>query len=85
LRQIQSEHENIVKDGENYVNYYDLYALKDECFDKVDGAFTYTVCLGTKVTQKENGRGNSAVTLGTFSQISSSIELVKSQMELQEE
>jgi hypothetical protein len=74
LKKLKNEHESFINESSNYNSqFYDLLALKGECFDRVDGAFTYTVCLGTKVTQKENGRGNAGVNLGTFSNPQSSI------------
>lgn len=74
LKKLKNDHEKFLDESSNYESkFYDLLASKGECFDRVDGAFTYTVCLGTKVTQKENGRGNAPVNLGTFSNPQSSI------------
>jgi hypothetical protein len=74
LNKLKRESENLINESSNYDDQLlDLLNLKGECFDRVDGAFTYTVCLGTKVTQKENGRGNAGVNLGTFSDPKSSI------------
>jgi hypothetical protein len=74
LNRLKSEHEKLINESREYqADLYDLLASKGECYDRVDGAFTYTVCLGTKVTQKENGRGNGGVNLGTFSNPTASI------------
>ncbi|KAJ1431805.1 glucosidase II beta subunit-like protein-domain-containing protein [Ochromonadaceae sp. CCMP2298] len=44
---------------------WEYRALKGVCFDKLDGAFTYTLCVMGKITQKEvSGR---EVTLGSYS------------------
>eukprot|EP00598_Pedospumella_elongata_P005552 CAMPEP_0184969722 /NCGR_PEP_ID=MMETSP1098-20130426/2413_1 /TAXON_ID=89044 /ORGANISM="Spumella elongata, Strain CCAP 955/1" /LENGTH=611 /DNA_ID=CAMNT_0027491533 /DNA_START=1 /DNA_END=1836 /DNA_ORIENTATION=+ len=39
-------------------------AMKDQCFDKEDGAFTYSLCILGAITQKEVV-GHRSVTLGT--------------------
>jgi hypothetical protein len=74
LKKLEVDHEKVINESAEYEpEFYDLLASKGECYDRIDGAFTYTVCLGTKVTQKENGRSQSGVNLGTFSNPQTSI------------
>jgi protein kinase C substrate 80K-H len=48
-----------------YAEYLEYLALKDQCFEKEDGAFLYTLCVLGKVKQKEL-HGHREVTLGVF-------------------
>lgn len=72
LEESRRESEAVVKEGEEYADYPEFLALKGQCFDQKDGNFVYSVCILGKVTQKENGRGNS-VTLGNFAKPNESI------------
>ena len=48
-----------------YANHLEYLALKDQCFEKEDGAFIYSLCMLGRITQKEVV-GHREVTLGTF-------------------
>ncbi len=47
-----------------HANELEYLAMKDQCFDKEDGAFTYSLCILGAITQKEVV-GHRSVTLGT--------------------
>jgi hypothetical protein len=52
-------------DMEKYKDQLEYLAMKDQCFDKEDGAFTYSLCILGSIKQKEVV-GHREVTLGTF-------------------
>jgi len=57
--------ESASTDMEKYKDHLEYLAMKDQCFDKEDGAFTYSLCILGSITQKEVV-GSREVTLGTF-------------------
>lgn len=50
-----------VKSSKDYVGFYDLLALQNQCFDKPDGQYTYSVCIGKDIKQKDTGGGSSTL------------------------
>jgi protein kinase C substrate 80K-H len=44
-------------------------ALKDQCFDVVDGKFSYSLCILQKVSQKEEHGNYNTVSLGSYERI----------------
>ena len=64
-----SESEGDLKEMEDYSEYLEYLALKDKCFDGIDGKFTYSVCILDKLTQRDGDDSSTEVTLGTFSSI----------------
>jgi hypothetical protein len=65
LQRQRKEHEDLVKSSKDYVGFFDFLALQNQCFDKPDGQYTYSVCIGKDVRQKDTGGGSSTL-LGTF-------------------
>ena len=65
--------QNLAKDAADDMNrfkdFLEYLALKDTCFEVVDGAFKYSLCILSKVTQSEVGGSRNEVTLGTFNRI----------------
>lgn len=57
----RKDHEELVRASKDYVGFYDLLALRNQCFDKPDGQYTYTVCMGKDVRQKDSGGGSSTL------------------------
>lgn len=53
---------------EQHKDQLEYLAMKGQCFDKEDGAFTYSLCILGSITQKEVV-GHREVTLGTFQSI----------------
>jgi hypothetical protein len=47
-----------------HADHLEYLAMKDQCFEKEDGAFTYSLCILGAITQKEVV-GHRSVTLGT--------------------
>jgi hypothetical protein len=43
--------------------------LKDQCFDVVDGKFSYSLCILSKVSQKEEHGNFNTVSLGSYSRL----------------
>jgi len=64
LKAAQAANEELVKHAEEL----EYLAMKDQCFDKEDGAFTYSLCILGAITQKEVV-GHRSVTLGTHEAI----------------
>lgn len=56
-------------DMDRFKDFLEYLALKDTCFEVVDGAFKYSLCILSKVTQSEVGGSKNEVTLGTFKKI----------------
>jgi hypothetical protein len=50
-----------VKSSKDYVGFFDFLALQNQCFDKPDGQYTYSVCIGKDVRQKDTGGGSSTL------------------------
>jgi hypothetical protein len=50
---------------DKFSNYLEFIALKDQCFDVIDGKFSYSLCVMSSVKQKEVD-GHNTVTLGNF-------------------
>lgn len=65
--------QNLAKDAaddmDRFKDFLEYLALKDTCFEVVDGAFKYSLCILSKVTQSEVGGSRNEVTLGTFKKI----------------
>jgi predicted nucleic acid-binding Zn-ribbon protein len=65
--------QNLAKDAADdmsrFKDFLEYLALKDTCFEVVDGAFKYSLCILSKVTQSEVGGSRNEVTLGTFKRI----------------
>jgi protein kinase C substrate 80K-H len=64
---------NTLQEMERHNNYIEFVALKDQCFDVVDGKFSYSLCVMNNVRQKEVD-GHSTVTLGSFSSFEESFD-----------
>lgn len=47
-----------------------LQALKNQCFDVVDGKFSYSLCVLQRVTQREESGSHNSVTLGEYNSVS---------------
>lgn len=52
-----------VKSSKDYAGWFDLLAFHNQCFDKPDGQYTYTVCFGKDIKQRDTG-GSSSTLLG---------------------
>ena len=50
-----------INSSKDYEGKYDLLAIRNQCFDKRDGQYTYTVCMGKDVRQKDTGGGASTL------------------------
>mmetsp|Transcript_18697 Transcript_18697/g.31152 ORF Transcript_18697/g.31152 Transcript_18697/m.31152 type:complete len:613 (+) Transcript_18697:17-1855(+) len=69
----RKDHEDLVRASKDYVGFFDLLALRNKCFDKQDGQYTYSVCLGKDVRQRDSGGGGSTL-LGNFQNPSSGVQ-----------
>ena len=61
--------EKDLKEMDDYSEFFEYLALKNKCFDGLDGKFTYNVCILGQLTQRDGDNDSSEVTLGTFSSI----------------
>lgn len=50
--------------AKDYTNLYDILALRNQCFEKTQGQYTYSICVGKEVRQKDSGGGSSTL-IGT--------------------
>jgi len=69
LHQKQNLAKDAADDMERFKDFLEYLALKDTCYEVVDGAFKYSLCVLGKVTQSEVGGNRNEVTLGTFKTI----------------
>ncbi|RYH31747.1 hypothetical protein EON65_02040 [archaeon] len=54
---------------ERYNDHLEILAMKDQCFEAIDGKFSYTLCVMGDVRQKELEGGHNTVNLGSFNRI----------------
>ena len=50
-----------VSASKDFEGLYEYLALREQCFDKVDGQYTYTVCFGKDARQKDTNGGGSTL------------------------
>mmetsp|Transcript_2895 Transcript_2895/g.4445 ORF Transcript_2895/g.4445 Transcript_2895/m.4445 type:complete len:597 (-) Transcript_2895:1066-2856(-) len=68
ITSIENQHTEALsatKELDQFKDHLGYLALKDQCFEKEDGPFTYKLCILDKITQKEVNGGRE-VTLGSF-------------------
>lgn len=71
LERNKSEGEKAQHELEKFKDHLDLLAMKSQCFDVVDGKFSYHLCMLDNIRQKEiDGHGN--VSLGEFEEVGQS-------------
>ena len=64
LQQQKEAAEQAQKDLDFYKDHLEYLALKDVCFEVVDGKFSYSLCMLNSVTQKELEGNYNSVVLG---------------------
>lgn len=77
LQTVRREKDNVTnaqKMMEAFKNHLEFLALKGQCFDTVDGKFSYTLCALESVKQKDSADTSNEVNLGQFESMEESAE-----------
>lgn len=63
-----NSYKSFVNEVDKFKDTLEFLDLKNQCFDAIDGKFTYSLCMLTEITQSENG-GSNKVRLGTYKEL----------------
>lgn len=75
VKKQRREYEGLVSASKDFEGLYEYLALREQCFDKVDGQYTYTVCFGKDARQKDTNGGGSTL-LGNFQNVASGLQKI---------